>query len=156
MTRPRFASDTSVPVSRTRDELERLVQINGATQFVYAGQDGSAMIGFRIRDVVVRIILPLPSREAEIAREKKEHPYRKIAEAPIAARVAQLERQYWRVLLLVVKAKFEAVAAGVSTIEKEFLADTVAPDGRTVYEHVAGQLRTGAPLMLPAPGEASR
>ena len=42
-------------------------------------------------------------------------------------------------LLLVIKAKLEAVASGISTIEKEFLADIVMPDGSTVNEWMRPQ-----------------
>lgn len=50
-----------------------------------------------------------------------------------------LERR-WRALLLVTKAKFEAVASGISTVEREFLADLVLPNGRVVQEELAPRL----------------
>ena len=52
----------------------------------------------------------------------------------------QREREAWRRLLLLVKAKLEVVAEGVSTFEREFLPDILLPDGSTVYQMLAPQL----------------
>ena len=68
-------------------------------------------------------------------------------------------RQRWRALLLVIKAKLEAVTAGISTIEAEFLANIVLPDNSSAGEWMLPQIdrayRTGAmPPMLPAAGSS--
>jgi hypothetical protein len=39
-----------------------------------------------------------------------------------------------------VKAKLEAVSSGISTFEREFLADLVLPNGRVVHEELAPRL----------------
>ena len=39
-----------------------------------------------------------------------------------------------------IKAKLEAIHQGISSIEREFLADTIMPDGQTVAEWVEPQL----------------
>ena len=69
----------------------------------------------------------------------------------------QAVRQRWRALALVVKAKLEAVEAGISIFEREFFSDIVLPDGRTVGEYVLPQVeesyRSGLmPPLLPAIG----
>lgn len=51
-------------------------------------------------------------------------------------------RQRWRALALVIKAKLEAVASGITEFEQEFLAHIVLPDGRTVRGTVARRRRT--------------
>jgi len=51
-------------------------------------------------------------------------------------------RQRWRALLLSIKAKLEAVDAGISTIEQEFLPFVVMPDGRTFSDHVLPQIES--------------
>ena len=66
-------------------------------------------------------------------------------------------RQRWRALLLVIKAKLEAVTAGISTIETEFLANIVLPDNTTAGEWMLPQIdrayRTDEmPPLLPAAG----
>lgn len=63
-----------------------------------------------------------------------------------------------RALYLIVKAKLEAVEAGISTVEREFFYDIVLPDGRTAGEWMAPQIeaayQTGQmPAMLPMFGE---
>lgn len=65
-------------------------------------------------------------------------------------------RQRWRALALVIKAKLEAVECGISTIEREFLANVVMPDGSTVgdviEEQIANAYLTGKmPPLLEAP-----
>ena len=59
--------------------------------------------------------------------------------------------------MLVIKAKLEAVTAGISTIETEFLANIVLPDNTTAGEWMLPQIdrayRTGEmPPLLPAAG----
>lgn len=61
-------------------------------------------------------------------------------------------------MYLIVKAKLEAVEAGISTVEREFFYDVVLPDGRTTWEWMAPQIeaayQTGEmPAMLPMFGE---
>jgi hypothetical protein len=46
----------------------------------------------------------------------------------------QATRSAWRALLLVIKAKLEAVETGITTFEDEFLAHLVLPNGQTVGE----------------------
>ena len=70
-------------------------------------------------------------------------------------------RQRRRALLLVIKAKLEAVTAGISTIETEFLANIVLPDNTTAGEWMIPQIdqayRTGEmPPLLPAAGNSDR
>jgi hypothetical protein len=47
---------------------------------------------------------------------------------------AQRERERWRLVILLVKAKLEAIRLGLSTPEREFMADMVTDDGRTLEE----------------------
>ena len=65
-------------------------------------------------------------------------------------------RERWRSLALIVKAKLEAVTAGITTLETEFLAHIVLPDGSTVGQFMLPQVdqayRSGEmPPMLPTP-----
>lgn len=87
----------------------------------------------------IRFVLPLPSRNL---REFTHTPSTQKPRAPKAAE-AEYEkavRQRWRALALVVKAKLEAVNAGIVTFEQEFYAHTLLPNGRTVYEHTAASV----------------
>lgn len=135
----RFAAETSVPVSRTRDEIERLLTDHGASHFGYFNSPEGALIAFQIdkRNVKLRISIPTAD-DPEIKKNEKGWLRGK---EQVEKLVAQGARQSWRVLLLVLKAKLEAVAAGISTIEQEFLSWIITPNGQTVGEVLAPQLK---------------
>src|SRR6266702_1005031 len=141
----RYAEGTSVSTDRSRVELERVLERYGANGFGYAwdtmvevtpakcslgqcNQDGRLVeaclvdhswqvvkerrftrevvaISFRFKDRRVRLDVPMPA----------EH------ELGTKAKLDAATRQRWRALVLVVKAKLEAVASGISTLESEFL-----------------------------------
>jgi hypothetical protein len=50
-------------------------------------------------------------------------------------------RQRWRALALCIKAKLEAVEAGITQFEEEFYAHIVLPGGRTIYEETSEAVR---------------
>lgn len=135
----RYAADTDVPSDRSRAEIERTLRRYGATAFAYAWDGNTASIAFRLADRQMRFRLPLPdpeSREIALSPTGK----RRSASA-VEAAYEQAVRQRWRALLLVIKAKLEAVEAGISTVEQEFLHAVMLPDGSTVGEWVGPQLR---------------
>lgn len=160
----RFAAGTTVSVEKSRAEIEATLRRYGADQFISGWASGQAVIGFRAKGRHVRFTLTLP-----VVEEKRfTHPLvrgMKVAVSPEKARAAweQACRTSWRALLLVIKAKLEAVEAGISTFESEFLAHVVLPDGQTVGQWMAPQIdaayKTGAmPQLLPglpAPGETT-
>ena len=49
-------------------------------------------------------------------------------------------RQRWRALLLIIRAKLEAVESGITTLESEFLANILLPGGGTIGEWLAPQI----------------
>lgn len=150
-----YAADTSVSVERSRGEIERLLQRYGASQFASGWDNESAHLGFVVEQRTIRFVLPLPDRTAE---EFQKTPGRGRQRSQVEAERAweQACRARWRALLLVIKAKLEAAACGISTIEDEFLAWTVLPGsrGRTVGEElrplIAERIATGkhVPLLL--------
>jgi hypothetical protein len=155
---PRYAANTEVSSTKSRDEIERTLTRYGADQFMYGWQDGSAVIAFRANDRRVRFILPLPTRESpeftQSSRGRRE-------ESAIDRLYEQAIRQRWRALALVIKAKLEAVEAGISEFEDEFLAHVMLPTGQTVGEwmrpqvaevYLSGHMPPLLP-MLPAPEE---
>jgi hypothetical protein len=105
----RYAAHTKVPVRRSRDEIERTVERYGADAFGHLRADGKAKVQFRKDGRTVRFEVPIDPDPKQ-------------------------ERQKWRALALVIKAKLEATASGILTFEESFFAHIVMPDGRTVYE----------------------
>ena len=110
-----YASRTKVPVERSKAELEKILARYGATTFMHGWSvDGRAMVQFEACDRRVRLELGVPTEDD--------------------ARSKQLARARWRSLVLIVKANLEAVDAGVSTFEEEFLAHVILPSGLTVAQ----------------------
>lgn len=105
-------------MERSRAEIERILERFGADQMVNASSSAppAVLMGFRAKGKMIRFHLPLPASS-------------KSPEA-LAAEI----RRRWRALLLVLKAKLEAVESGITTFEQEFYAHILLPGGMTVYE----------------------
>jgi hypothetical protein len=149
----RYAADTEVSPSRSREEIERILTRYGATGFMYGWDEHRAVLAFAASGRQVRFTLPMPDRRS---REFTHTPSRGQLRSPAAQTEAydQAVRQRWRALALVIKAKLEAVTAGIVEFDQEFLAHIVV-GGQTVGEAVVPQLQaaieTNRPLaLLPA------
>lgn len=132
---PTYAAGTEVSSDRSRAEIERTLVRYGASAFSYGWEDGRAAIQFDKEGRRIRFILPLPDREDRAFRLSPTGRARTSAAAATA--YEQAVKQRWRALALVVKAKLEAVEAGIVTFEQEFMAHMVLPGGQSVYEAVA-------------------
>lgn len=147
----RYASATSVSVERSRAEIETLLRKHGATGFAYAWQATNARIEFMMRDRHLRFELTLPNQtDPAFALTPGGRRTRRPEDQERAWE--QSCRSSWRALLLIIKAKLEAIAIGVSIFEQEFLSFIVTKDNRTVGEIVIPQLTANASsrLMLTA------
>lgn len=123
-----YAADTAVSVEASRMEIERTLRRYQADAFAYATEGRKTTIMFRMADRHVRFALLLPDR---LDRAFAHHS-RGVRTMDAADKAwEQACRQKWRALALVIKAKLEAVAAGITTVEDEFLAHTMLPDGST-------------------------
>lgn len=135
----RYASDTSVSTERSRAEIESILRRYKADQFGYATNARGATVMFTIGGRHIKFMLPLPDPEArEFTHTPAKGQRRTAADAEKAWE--QACRQRWRALALVIKAKLEAVSAGITTIEDEFLAHTVLPDGSTMGQWAKPQI----------------
>lgn len=129
-----YAATTTVPVERTRAEIERLLNKHRCTHFA-TGQDRllhTAMVQFKASDRIVRFVLAMPYPLDKAFTHERTHTWKKRTAEATAKALAQAERQKWRALYLVIKAKLEAIESNISTFEEEFLAHIVLPDDRTV------------------------
>lgn len=156
----RYAERTNVPSDRSRAEIETTLRRFGATAFAYGWDEGTATIGFQVHARRIRMNLPLPGpRERRFTHT----PGRNLLRDE-ASREAEYERavcQSWRALLLIIKAKLEAVTAGVTTVESEFLANTLLPNGATVGDWALPQVaaayeRNEMPALLPGTNGVTR
>lgn len=111
-----YAQDTKVPVTQSHNEIHKMLTAVGADQIgiMFSNGDGSIIV-FRINDVMYRF--SQPALDERIKNKE------------------QAERAAWRAMVLLVKAKKVAIEQGISTVEREFMADTVMPDGKTLEHH---------------------
>lgn len=134
----RYASQTEVPVERSKAEIEQMLIRYNATSFVTGWNTNSAMIEFCIKELSVRFVLPIPDRndqrfKSKIVRGRKQS----LTQLQSERAHEQAVRQRWRALNLVVKAKLEAVECGISTLEREFMAFIVIPgSGATIGDWI--------------------
>lgn len=151
----RFASETKVSVETSKIEIERTLTRYGADSFMSGWHENQAFIQFRIAERFVRFRMTLPDRRDPAFTEYKQGSTTYLRVETVAVKLwEQACRQKWRALALVIKAKLEAVDAGISIIEDEFLAHIVTVNGQTVSERIRADLaleyKSGAvqPLML--------
>lgn len=121
-----YAKDTIVPVAKSRAEIELLLDRHKAKQYGTAVDFdlGQARVQFRLHDRIVRFLITLPDRK-------------KLGEG---RRYEQAERQRWRALLLVIKAKLESVESNIEAFESAFLGQIVMPNDKTVADIVVPQI----------------
>lgn len=152
----RFAEGTEVPVERTRNEIERTLKRYGATGFAYGWEGAKATILFRMKERMLRFVILVPAIDDPEVRLTPTGRTRTAGAARSSCR-RNIERQRWRALLLIVKAKLEAIESGIVTFEEEFLAQILLADGQTMGQWATPQLdevyRTAKmPLLLPGGG----
>lgn len=140
-----YAHRTKVPVNNTRSEIEKLLERKGATGFVFGANAGQAMLVFEMHDWRIKFIVPMPVKSRTMNDLK----------------VAAETRRRWRALLLVLKAKLEAVDNGIVEFQREFLAHIMTNGNQTVADQVlpnlAALVSSGKmPALLgPGPGDDS-
>jgi hypothetical protein len=130
----KYAEGTTVAVTRTREEIERLVRKHGAAAFSSGWEKGAAAVSFTMLGRHVRFRLDLtPDRNKSQSQRERE------------------EQRRWRCLLLAIKAKLEVVQTGIATFDEEFLAHVVMPDDLTIWERMQLLQEEGRPMLPPVP-----
>ena len=135
----RYAQTTTVSSAKSRDEIERTLTRYGASGFMYGWQEDSAVVAFKMDNRSVKFTLPLPDRNDKKFTHTPTTEERRSTERANTA-WEQACRQRWRALALVIKAKLEAVEAGITIFDEEFLAHLVLPDGQTVGQFMVPQV----------------
>jgi hypothetical protein len=134
----RYASETSVPVDRSKAEIERTLHRYGATGFLYGTKHAKAMIAFEVEGRHVRIMLPLPTHsDDDIQKDGRGHRRNQVERERA---IDQETRRRWRALALVIKAKLEAVTSGIALFDDEFLAYMVLPSGESFGDWARPQI----------------
>lgn len=132
-----YAEGTSVPVEKSRAEIERLLSKHRCSKFL-AGVDHDAhraTVQFQAHNRIIKFEIDLPD-PADPKWKRMKGSYLQRTAAGVQKVVAQAERTRWRALLLVIKAKLEAVESGIATFEDEFLAHVLLPNQQTVAQYI--------------------
>jgi len=94
-----------------------------------------ATVQFQAHKRIVKFELDLPDPKDPKFRKIKNSYYER-TQSGIDKMVEQENRTRWRALLLVIKAKLEAVESNIATFEDEFLAHVLLPNQQTVAEYI--------------------
>jgi len=123
-----YAATTSVPIDRSQAEIKKILTKYGATAFGFAEAGGRALVQFEINERRIQFKLPLPPQPSQNATQASIKTYE------------QLCRSRWRALCLGIKAKLECVHSQITTLEQEFMAHIVLPNGATVGDVMIPQI----------------
>ena len=132
----KYAVNTSVSVEKSKEEVTKILRKYGADRFGTMEDREKAYLMFEFNRLMIQITVPLPNLEEFMTTDSGRS--RKGTAANDA--YEQAIKQKWRALVLAVKAKLEAVDSGISTIEKEFMAFVVMPDGRQLSDYIIPEL----------------
>lgn len=128
-----YAVDTKCSVTKTRRDIEDLLERYGASSFMGGWEDSRYGIMFKFG--VHQFVFYLHTNSNERAN-----------------------RSRWRALYLVVKAKLVAVDSGIATFEEEFLSWVMTknrtPLGNAILPMLEGIAAHGVPALLPEPPES--
>lgn len=121
----KYAANTSVPVERSRGEVERILTKYGATKFGTMTEETRVSVYFEVKGRQVQWSIPMPDRKRY--RNDADH------EKEI--------RRRWRVLVITIKAMLEAVESKLLTFDQAFLPHIVIPGtARTIGESLVPKL----------------
>lgn len=123
-----YASKTSVSIDKSQAEIKKILGKYGASGFAYGEQGPLAIVMFEMSGRRIKFILPMPTKPGERAKQAEHN------------RHDQLCRSRWRCLVLAIKAKLECVESGITTLEQEFMAHIVLPNGSTVGQAILPQI----------------
>lgn len=153
-----YAKGTKVSIEATDQQIKAMLRKAGATAYATFEDDAGAKIAFRLNDLNIRMSLAMPDRWSTQFTKTSERGLAR-SEATAEKMWEQACRERWRALHLCVKAKLEAIDAGVETFEDAFLAHVQTDTGETVGERLRPQLDAivagGAPLRISGPAPTS-
>jgi hypothetical protein len=152
-----YASNTTVSPEKTQNDIRDTLRRYGADKFGIMEEANKAHVMFEYDSLMIQLTINLPDKkdfsETGTGRQRKT--------STINEAYKQAIRQRWRALLLAIKAKLEAIECGISTIEKEFMAFVIMPNGISLGDHLIPELKkiagTGKmPRLLSYTGEGEK
>lgn len=126
----KYAENTTVDVERSIGEILSTFKRYECSAYAHAVHNGIHQVMFSKGGRSYRMSIPPVDvknyTRTETGRQRTPEVAQKDADKEMRRRA--------RVLLLLIKAKFEACAIEDSSVEKEFMGDMILPSGRTVFE----------------------
>jgi hypothetical protein len=152
-----YAANTDIAPARSREDIERLLTRKGATSFAYGWHGTRAILSFVIKGRRIEYTLPMPDRNDAAFRLTPTRKWER-TDAEWERIYNQAVKSRWRALLLVIKAKLEAIEAGITTLDDEFMSNIVLPGGATIGEYVRPKIQEAiesgqVPELLPSGSE---
>ncbi|MET1087488.1 MAG: hypothetical protein ABWY04_10255 [Arthrobacter sp.] len=143
MTSPYTRGD-SLSSGASREHIRRALMEFGATNVLISQRGNRSAIAFRGCGRQFRIVVSLPQADGPfIPGDTADGPIREAK----AKDLERANRRFWHALALSLDAKLGAAAAGVASLESEFLAHVVLPGNLTVLEELGSVIdsayRTG-------------
>jgi len=136
MTQRAYAENTTVPISRSREELERTLERFGATAQAWMRDDETQLVtlAFKRSGRGYRFVVRLPQWQDEHYLYTPTHQRRTELKAREAA--DQEARRRFRSLANFVKALMDAADTGIISAEDALLPYLLLPNGETVADSV--------------------
>jgi hypothetical protein len=135
----RFASDTAVPIGRSRGEIDKLLRDWGASAIQWSDEYDLDRVTLRFiwtshgTRFMARFTLKLRTRK-ELEPAALDGRTGQVSEGKIQRLLNDRGKQEHRVLLLWIKAALNAVDLGIVSAEELFLPFLEGADGKTVGE----------------------
>lgn len=113
-----YANKTSVPVSRSRSQIQDELEKFGIEEFFFGTSPRGQGIGFTYQGRVYKYNIPMPKRTEDMT----DNQYK------------QAQRQRWRILHMTLKMKLEEILGGGIPFEDQFMAQMCLPNGSSVSD----------------------
>lgn len=131
-----YAKNTTVSPEKSQEEIKKTLRNYGADRFGIMEERDKGHVMFEYNGLLIQMTVKFPDKKDFSKTESGKNRI----ESAIDTAFNQAIRQRWRALLLAIKAKLEAVESGISTIEQEFLAFVMMPDGKNLSDHIIPRL----------------
>lgn len=138
-----YTRGDSFTVVASREHIEHALLNFGATEVLFSQRGHLHAIAFKACGRQFRIVLSVPQSDEHPAVHGDPVPSRESAAKTLDLNI----RRFWYAFALSTDAKLAAAAAGVATLESEFLAHVVLPGNHTVIDElepvIASAYRSG-------------
>ena len=140
----RYAENTTVSISKSRDQIEVTLERFGASQMAWLRDDeaGSVTVAFKKGERTYKFTLHRPDPETFRSNPKvpRHHVRHHRTDLQVENAVDQEWRRLFRSLQNYIKATLDAVDSGILSFDQAMLPYLVLPGGQTVSEQAERQL----------------